>query len=133
MASREAVIRLKLDWDPEAKQLLEDIRDRLPRVSSLADQVPPGLRLLVAAAAPKGSELAAAKSSALYAVLVVLDGWIEGSRISHDAMEHRGEPQGEECWRQFTPDDIRRMVNDAAREVGISEFPYPEVPKEDTV
>lgn len=85
------------------------------------------------AGAAKGSDLSIGANGALYVLLVVLDGWIEGARSNHDALGHRGEPRGEECWRQFAPEDIRRMVNDACREVGISEFPYPKVPKEDAL
>jgi hypothetical protein len=71
---------------------------------------------------------------ALARFLDVLDGWIEGARSNHDALDHRGESRGEECWTQFHPSDIRRMVNDAAREVGLSaEFADPEVATEDKV
>jgi hypothetical protein len=58
---------------------------------------------------------------ALKRLLDVLDGWIEGARSNHDALDHRGEPMGGECWTQFHPDDIRAMVNDAAREMGVAE------------
>jgi hypothetical protein len=71
---------------------------------------------------------------ALAKLLGVLDGWIEGARSNHDGLDHRGEPMGSECWTQFHPSDIRRMVNDAAREVGLSvEFADPEIPTEDKV
>lgn len=71
---------------------------------------------------------------ALVKLLAVLDGWIDGARSNHDALGHRGENRGEECWTQFHPSDIRRMVNDAAREVGLSvEFADPEVAEEDKV
>jgi hypothetical protein len=63
----------------------------------------------------------------------VLDGWVQGARENHDALDHRGESTGSECWTQFHPSDIRRMVNDAAREVGLSEFALPEVATEDKV
>jgi hypothetical protein len=72
-------------------------------------------------------------SLALYTLLTVLDGWIEGQRENHDAMGHRGENTGSECWREFAPSDFRRMVNDAARELGLSEFPEPTNPREDHV
>lgn len=58
---------------------------------------------------------------ALKRVLDVLDGWIDGAKANHDALEHRGESTGDECWTRFHPDDIRNMVNDAAREVGVTE------------
>ena len=74
----------------------------------------------------------AAASLALYSLLVNLDGWIEGAHSNHEALGHRGESTDARCWTQFHPDDIRRMINDVARELGLSEFPTPEVPKEDT-
>lgn len=71
---------------------------------------------------------------ALAKFLGVLDGWIEGARSNHDGLDHRGELMGSECWTEFHPSDIRRMVNDAAREVGLSvEFADPEIPTEDKV
>jgi len=69
---------------------------------------------------------------ALKAMLSQLDGWIQGARENHEAYSHRGEPRGGECWREFAPSDIRRMVNDAAREIGLLvEFGEPEMPEED--
>lgn len=70
---------------------------------------------------------------ALVRMLSMLDGWIEGARENHDGMGHRNENRGEECWTQFHPTDIRRMVNDVARELGLAEFPEPANPKEDEV
>lgn len=72
-------------------------------------------------------------SAALSSMLSMLDGWIEGFRENHDGLGHRGENRGEECWTQFHPADIRNMVNDVARELGLTEFPKPEMPKEDEV
>ncbi len=63
---------------------------------------------------------------ALRALLDALDGWIQGARENHEASGHRGEIRGGECWREFAPSDIRRMVNDAAREMGLDEFAEPE-------
>lgn len=68
---------------------------------------------------------------ALVAVLQTLDGWISGAKENHEAMGHRNCDKGEECWRQFTPKDIRRMVNDAAQDLGLAEFPAPTRPEED--
>jgi hypothetical protein len=56
---------------------------------------------------------------ALERMLGVLDGWVQGGRENHDALGHRGEPVGEECWNRFAPDDIRNMINDAAAEIGL--------------
>ena len=114
-----SIIRVEAELNPEALRLLTQIRDRLPAPAQ-------------AAAAPlKGSELADAKRHALRAVLEVLDGWIEGAQSNHDACDHRGESQGSECWRSFTPADIRAIVNDAAREVGVKPYPTPRNPVED--
>jgi hypothetical protein len=70
-------------------------------------------------------------SLALYCLLVNLDGWISGAKGNHQSGEHRGENTGEECWRQYAPSDIRSMVNDVARELGLAEFPMPITPEED--
>ena len=71
-------------------------------------------------------------SLALYTLLTVLDGWIEGAHENHEALGHRGESTDRLCWTEFHPSDIRRMINDAARELGLSEFPEPTTPREDT-
>lgn len=71
------------------------------------------------------------RRAALAAVLDALNGWIEGVQENHDSMPHRGENTGEECWRQFAPADIRAMVNDAARQLGVAEFAAPKRPQED--
>jgi hypothetical protein len=70
---------------------------------------------------------------ALARMLSTLDGWIEGARENHDGMGHKFENRGSECWTQFHPVDIRRMVNDVARELGVAEFPEPEKPRESEV
>lgn len=69
----------------------------------------------------------------LQSMLGALDGWIEGARDNHEGMGHRGENTGDECWRQFAPSDIRSMVNDVARELGVAEIPAPAEPVEDKV
>lgn len=74
-----------------------------------------------------------AVSGALYALLVNLDGWIEGAHENHEAMGHRGENTGEECWTSWAPADFRSMVNDVARELGVGEFPAPAAPREETI
>lgn len=79
----------------------------------------------------KGSEMAADKRQALAIMRAVLDDWIKGAKENHEACAHRHENRGEECWRTFHAQDIRNMINDAARELGIKEFPLPEVPEED--
>lgn len=74
-----------------------------------------------------------AVSGALYALLVNLDGWIEGAHENHEALSHRGENIGEECWTRWAPADFRSMVNDVARELGVGEFPAPAAPREETI
>lgn len=60
------------------------------------------------------------------ALLDVLEGWIEGQQENHEASGHRGENIGEECWSQYHPEDIRRMVNDAMRLMGAPEHRLPQ-------
>lgn len=67
---------------------------------------------------------------ALAKVLATLDDWIQGAKENHVAGDHRGEYLGDRCWQRFAPADFRRMVNDAARELGLTEFPYPDKPEE---
>lgn len=55
---------------------------------------------------------------ALRQVLDVLDGWREGARSNHDALSHRGE---RDCWEHFETDDVRRMIADAARDLGTAD------------
>jgi hypothetical protein len=75
----------------------------------------------------------AAKNAALTAMLEILDGWIDGAREDHVGMGHQNENVGDECWRRFASEDIRSMVNEAARSVGIGEFLRPNPPREDMV
>lgn len=106
--------------------LLREIRDRLPVRDIPEDPAPvgtPGPR--------KGSEIAADKRQALAIMRAVLDDWIKGARENHEALGHRHENAGEECWRTFHASDIRNMINDAARELGLKEFPAPAEPEED--
>lgn len=70
---------------------------------------------------------------ALSAFLGVLDDWINGARDNHLVMEHRGESTDDRCWTRFHPQDIRKMVNDTAREMGIPEFPVPAQPLEEAL
>jgi hypothetical protein len=57
-------------------------------------------------------------------MLRMLDAWIVIAKENHEAGE-------EECWRTFAPSDIRNMINDVARELGLAEFPAPTHPEED--
>ena len=120
MASRDATVRIEIGADPAIVELLTEIRDRLP--------VPPEKPAKTLGA----SDLKWAASHALYTLLVNLNGWIEDAQFSHKSNNHRDENRGDECWRRFAPADIRTMINDAARELGLSEFPLPALPKEDT-
>ena len=116
-------VELTLEVDlSEVTSLLTEIRDRLPAPSAVAD-------------AAKEATLEQAKhygrSHALATMLGIVSGWVEGARSNHEASDHRGESSGSECWRSFTPQDIRAMINDAAREVGVTEWPAPTMPAED--
>lgn len=63
--------------------------------------------------------IARAKYDALREVLAALDSWVEGQKSNHEALDHRGEAVN--CWDYWHPDDIRRMINDAARATGTRE------------
>jgi hypothetical protein len=60
-----------------------------------------------------------AKYNALREVLAQLDDAIEGQKSNHEALGHRDEFVW--CWDRWHPNDIRRMVNDAARATGTRE------------
>lgn len=79
----------------------------------------------------KAAEVAADKRQALAIMRAVLDDWIKGAKENHEALGHRHENRGEECWRSFAPADIRTMINDAASELGLEPFPAPSEPEED--
>lgn len=71
------------------------------------------------APAPSGGDLSAGARTALLKMREMLDGWIEGQRGNHEALKHRYENAGEECWNRWHSDDIRRMIDDAANESGL--------------
>lgn len=131
MANTEMTIKAVVELDDESKQLLRELRDRLRPIPA-AEQLPPGIAAMV----PEhfaATALRDAQRQALLAVLEALDGWIEVAQHNHDALEHGGlENIGEECWRQFSPGDIRNMINSAAHKLGVDKFPYPAHPKEDS-
>lgn len=109
---------------------LGEILERMPERKAPAASEPQRTAQPVAphSLAEEGRQAA---SLALYTMLTVLDGWIEGAHSNHEALDHRGEGTDSPCWTQFHPQDIRAMVNDAARELGVGEFPRPERGKED--
>jgi len=118
------------------KGLLEEIRDRLPVRDIPEEPVTvrrmDGSRTTVGTPRlPKSLEVAADKRQALAVMRAVLDDWIRGSRENHYANDHRNENAGEECWRTFDVVDVRNMINDAARKLGLLEFPIPTEPEED--
>jgi hypothetical protein len=118
---------------------LNEIRDRLPvpvaepKTAWSRDEVPAAEPVVKPGTLTETASQKTAASLALYMVLVQLDGWIESSRSNHyeSGSGHSSEPRGGECWTQFHPSDIRRMVNDAARELGVAEFPEPNPGRED--
>lgn len=113
--------------------VLTEIRDRLPE--SDTEDVPTKALTIHHLDGTKTVTLTRpakeAVNMALTAMLGMLDGWIEGAQEDHEAMGHRDENRGSECWRSFAPADIRNMINDAARELGLTEFPAPVEPRED--
>jgi hypothetical protein len=60
-----------------------------------------------------------AQYETLRKMLAVLDGWREGSQSNHDELGHRDE--FESCCGNHHANDVRNMVNDAARELGVPE------------
>lgn len=104
--------------DEEMTRALAEVRDELIRRG----------------AAPSMGKDHANARGVLLTFLGVLDSWIEGAHENHQAMGHRKENTGEECWRSFDSSDIRRMVNDTARDLGLPElFVKPQNPIEDQV
>lgn len=102
---------------------LADIRDELVRQRAASVGTPDRVR---------AAEVAADKRQALAIVRAVLDDWIKNQRDSmHRVYEHGDEASGSECWRSFAPSEIRTMINHAARELGVAEFPDPDQPEED--
>lgn len=56
-------------------------------------------------------------ATALREVDRTVAGWVEGAMSNHDALGHRGE--SEPCWHTFHRDDIRNMIKDTARTLGV--------------
>ena len=139
------------DWEAASRARLEKlVADTVERIRDTADEIErEAKRNLASAAAPKpltvhhldGSKTVTGPAEthagnlgarqALGAMILMLDSWIQGAKENHEAMGHRHENTGEECWRTFAPDDIRRMVNDVAQELGLAEFPATIHPEED--
>lgn len=131
------------EMSDELRVVLEDIRARLIKTagSPTLQPVPlwrgpiredrPARPAEAAVKASMPEAVALGQRQALAAFLGVLDGHIEGTWDNHVALDHRNEGRGEECWTRFHPADIRNMVNDAARAVGIPEFVKPKWPRED--
>lgn len=95
-------VAIEATLNPEAMDLLRQIRDRLP--------------------SPVPTEPAYTSGQAanvLNTMVDVLSGWIDSSRDNHYAREHRCEG---ECWNQFTAADIRNMIADTAIAIGIPEL-----------
>ncbi len=111
-------------------RVLTEIRNRLPAPERAQPQParnaaqPPHTRYLYTEGERGGASIA------LREVLEALDAWVVGARENHEALGHSSEPYGEECWRSFAPSDFRRMVIDAAREIGLTDFELPPDPAE---
>ena len=111
--------------------VLTEIRDRLPGPDPAPDWMATPTEIGSVRVTNVNGKAYFDPGDVLGKVLQVLDGWIEGAQEDHEASEHRDENRGEECWRSFAPSDIRNMINDAARELGMTEFPAPVEPRED--
>jgi hypothetical protein len=110
---------------------VQDVPDEpvtIRRMDGSATEVPAPVRPVDTSTTAIG---ALVSRQALRVMRVVLDDWIRGSKENHEALGHRMEPVGHECWRTFHTSDIRNMINDAARELGLEEFPIPDKPVED--
>lgn len=65
-------------------------------------------------------------SLALYTMLIVAKSWADGAAENDAASATRYQNAKPSDQQTFVLADIRNMVNDAARELGVSEFPLPE-------
>jgi hypothetical protein len=68
---------------------------------------------------PRANPQFVGKVETLDAFADVLAEWVKGAKENHEALDHRGEPAGEECWTRFYAGDITNMIDDAARRVGV--------------
>lgn len=107
----------------------DTVHVRMPKVPIRDEKPARTAEEVTAARMPEAVSLG--QRQALSALLGALDDWIAGARENHDALDHRGETTDDPCWTRFHPADIRVMVNDAARELGIPEFAEPTDPIED--
>ena len=99
---------------------LGEIRDRLPVVPARVTVRTPVV--VPAAQEPvrnlTGSALAVGGRRALEAMLGVAEGWAETASENDEAMGRRDLKTPKD--QPFVLDDIRRMVEDAAREIGLT-------------
>jgi hypothetical protein len=110
---------------------LDAILNKMPAVPQ-PDPRPFTVHHLDGTSTVTGADHPGAQRLALGVVLQTLDGWIRGCKENHGPLGHPLESRGEECWRTFAPSDIRNMINDAATEMGLAEFPEPTEPEENT-
>jgi hypothetical protein len=61
--------------------------------------------------------VSAGKRSAMRAMHRALAGWIDAGKANHEALGHCGEAVP--CWERFAAGDVRGMIADAARELGV--------------
>lgn len=107
-----------------AAQVISDLHSLLSHVN--ASNIIHAAREADAAHAEKGfvkvvkTEEKELQGKALRAVAESLDGWIEVAKENHEASGHSHENTGDECWRRFAPSDVRIMINEAARGLGVS-------------
>jgi hypothetical protein len=128
MASTATKYVVEYDSDPAGRV---SVRTRTPAYYTVeqdavafadkhADQNPVVLRVLETPVyRPELAPVKATQRKTLEAVLTVLSDWVKGAKANHEALDHRGENVGEECWRLWSESDFRSMVDDTARDLGI--------------
>lgn len=64
-----------------------------------------------------------AQYDALRRMRIMVESWVAQQQEEHEANGHRREDVGQPCWNRWHPNDIRTMINDTARELGVPEMP----------
>ncbi len=94
--------------------MLAEIRDRLP-VQEVTVPAPN-----TAGRIENWRDIQEDQRRTLRIFLTTLNNWVQGQKDNHEALDHRENP-GYECWRSFSYADIRNMVGDTARELGLGD------------
>lgn len=89
-------------------EILDAVKDRAPAEATEPAEPAPSM---VSGQKPDS------RRAALLAMLNHVDDWAEWAQGEHEALGHREK----DCCGVFHPDDVRRMINGAAREIGLTE------------